>query len=293
VAHTDSRFELETLQRFVRAYQRIQPLGIGELWAVPIHLRIALVENLRRLSEQVIRARHARAKADELADRLLGLSGRPAENTEDVLRRLDDTPLAGAFAVQLVQRLRDQDESITPALVWLNRKLSAQGTSPSEVVAREHHAQGAANATVRNIITSMRWMSSIDWLEFFESVSLVDEALRAAPAFPAMDFATRDDYRKQIELLSRGSGRSEIEVAREAVLLARNAAQERLRSLSPAVESDSSGSEPRPSGVPDRAEEDPGYYLVSKGRREFERRLGFRVHLRLRLQRAYRARAVA
>ncbi len=86
VAHTDSRFELETLCRFVRAYQRSQPLGIGELWAVPIHLRMALVENLRRLSEQVIRARHARAEADELADRLLGAEwsvcaghrGRPA-----------------------------------------------------------------------------------------------------------------------------------------------------------------------------------------------------------------------
>jgi cyclic beta-1,2-glucan synthetase len=293
VAHTDSRFDVETLGRFIRAYQRIQPLSIGELWAVPIHLRMVLVENLRRLSEQVIRARHARAKADEMADRLLGLSGRPVENTEDVLHRLEDIPLAGAFAVQLVQRLRDQDESITPALVWLNRKLSAQETSPGEVVALEHHAQGAANATVRNIITSMRWMSSIDWLEFFESVSLVDEVLRAAPTFPAMDFATRDEYRKQIEFLSLGSGRSETEVAQEAVLLARNAAQGRLRSPSAEVESDSPGSEPRPSGVPERAEEDPGYYLVSKGRREFERLLGFRVRLRLRLQRAYRAHAIA
>ena len=85
VAHTDSRFEVETLGSFVRAYQRIQPLGIGELWAAPIHLRMVLVENLRRLSEQVVRARHARSEADDLADRLLGLSGRPAESAEDVL----------------------------------------------------------------------------------------------------------------------------------------------------------------------------------------------------------------
>ena len=293
MAHTDSRFDVETLARFIRACQRIQPLGIGELWAVPIHLRMALVENLRRLSEQVIRNRHARAEADELADRILGLSGRPAESAEDVLGHLDDAPLADAFAVQLVQRLRDQDESITPALVWLNRKLGAQGTSPAEVVAREHHAQGAANATVRNIITSMRWMSSLDWLAFFESVSLVDEALRAAPAFSAMDFATRDEYRKQVELLSRGSSQSEIEVAQEAVLLSRNAAQGRLRSPSPAVESDSSGSAPRLPGVPERAEEDPGYYLVSKGRTDFERRLGFRTPLRLRLSRACRAHGIA
>jgi cyclic beta-1,2-glucan synthetase len=259
VAHTDTRFEVDTLCRFLRAYQRVQPLSIGEIWAVPIHLRIALVENLRRLSDQVIRAREARSKADELADRLLGLSGRPAESTESVLRHLDEVPLTDAFAVQLVQRLRDQDESITPALIWLDRKLGAQGTSPGKVVAREHHAQAAANATVRNIITSMRWMSSIDWLEFFESVSLVDAELRACPTFQVMDFATRDAYRKQVEFLSRGSGRSEIEVAREAVQLTRAGAGE-----------------------------DPGYYLISRGRWDFERRIGFRVPPRLWLQRAYR-----
>jgi cyclic beta-1,2-glucan synthetase len=293
VAHTDSRFELETLQRFVRAYQRIDPLSIGELWAVPIHLRIALVENLRRLSEQVVHARHARAQADALADCLLGLSGQPAESSEDVLRGLDDQPLVGAFAVQLVQRLHDQDASTMSALVWLNQRLSAQGTSPAEAVAQEHHAQGAANATVRNIISSMRWMSSIDWLEFFESVSLVDEVLRESPAFSAMDFTTRDEYRKQIELLSRGSGRSEIEVAREAVRLARNAAQEDPQAPRAAMEIDSSGNESSLPGIPERAEEDPGYYLVSKGRRDFERQLGFRFHLRLWFHRACRNHAIA
>jgi cyclic beta-1,2-glucan synthetase len=293
VAHTDSRFELETLGRFVRAYQRVAPLGIGELWAVPIHLRMALVENLRRLSDQVIRARHARARADALADRLLGLGGGGVASVRDLVRDLDDTPLAGAFAVQLVQRLRDQDASITPALDWLNQRLGAEGTSPGEVVTRELHAQGAANATVRNVISSMRWMSSIDWLEFVESVSGVDEVLREAPAYSAMDFATRDEYRRQIELLSRGSTRSEIEVAREAVQLSRRAAEEGPRAPRPDPKSDASRSELGVPGVPDRGEEDPGYYLVCEGRRDFERRLGFRPQLRLRLRRALRRHAIA
>ena len=291
VAHTDSRFELETLVRFVRAYQRVQPLGIGELWAVPIFLRMALVENLRRVSHRIVRARHARAKADELADRLLGLSGRPAQQIEELLRPFGDTPLADAFVVQLVQRLRDQDESIIPALAWLDERLRAQGTSSSDVVTQEHHGQLAANATVRNIINSMRWMSSADWLDFFESVSLVDEVLRAAPVFPTMDFATRDGYRKQIELLSRGSGRSEIEVATEALRLARNAAEQSPQKH-PAKESDGLGSEPKLLSVPKPAE-DPGYYLVSKGRKELERTLSFRANPRLWLQRAYHAQGIA
>jgi cyclic beta-1,2-glucan synthetase len=292
-AHTDSRFELESLQRFVRAYQRVEPLTIGELWAVAIHLRVALVENLRRLSHVIIRSRQTRVMADEVADRLLGLSGRAAEPADDVLRSLGDAPLRRAFAVQLVQRLRGQDPSITPALVWLNKKLRAQGTSADEAVAQEHQAQAAANVTVQNIITSMRWMSSIDWTEFFEGVSLVDDVLRAAPGFAAMDFATRDEYRKQIEQLSRGSGRSEIEVARESVLLARKAARGTAQAAGSALETDSRQSVLRLPGVPERAEEDAGYYLLSRGRPAFERLLGFRVPLRNRLRRFHRAHATA
>ncbi len=287
VAHTDSRFDLKTLQPFVRAYQRVQPLTIGEVWAVAIHLRVALVENMRRLADQIIRGRQARAAADELADRLLGLSGRPAEDVDDVLGRLDDEPLASAFAVQLIQRLRDQDTSIMPALAWLNEKLRAQGTSANEVVAQEHHAQGAANVTVRNIITSMRWMSSIDWLDFFESVSLVDEVLYAAPGFAAMDFATRNEYRTQIEQLSRRSQHAELEVAREAIALAQQAAREDGGLKQDGTELP--GGEAGLTGVPERAEEDVGYYLISSGRRSFERSLGFRVPLRARVRRAIRA----
>ena len=57
----------------MRAYQRVEPLTIGELWAIAITLRIVLVENLRRLAEQIVRSRAARQEADALADSLLGL----------------------------------------------------------------------------------------------------------------------------------------------------------------------------------------------------------------------------
>jgi len=279
VAHTDSRFDLETLQRFVRTYQRVQPLTIGELWAVAIHLRVALVENLRRLSQLIVRSRQERARADELADRLLGLGDRPVQPPDKILSSLGDSPLARAFAVQLVQRLRGQDPSIMPALAWLEKRLNTQGTSADEAVAVEHQAQAAANVTVRNIITSMRWMSSIDWTAFFESVSLVDEVLRTAPGFAAMDFTTRNDYRARIELLSRGSGRAETEVAREAVLLSRSARQK------------NDPVETLP-GVPERAEEDPGYHILAGGRRTFEKRLGVRVPWRIRLRRSYRSHGI-
>src|SRR5580692_7822283 len=78
VAHTDSRFDPEALRRFVAAYQRVQPLSIGELWAVAITLRVVLVENLRRMAERMVSSRTARREADALADSLLGPGGQSA-----------------------------------------------------------------------------------------------------------------------------------------------------------------------------------------------------------------------
>ncbi|HSQ00488.1 MAG TPA: glycosyl transferase, partial [Candidatus Dormibacteraeota bacterium] len=269
VAHTDSLFDPESLCRFVRAYQRVQPLTIGELWAVPITLRIVLVENLRRSAERIVRGRAARQEADALADRLLGIGTREGEPVTSVLRGFERSPLGANFAVQLVQRLRDQDPAVTPALRWLDDRLAAQGTTADEIVREEHHRQGAMNATVRNVITSMRLLSAVDWPELFESVSLVDAALRTRSDFAAMDFPTRDRYRHAIEALARGSGLTELDVVGRALQA-------------------TAGDPPRDDAAADRAR-DPGYYLIAAGRRRFESELGFRPPMRERLVRAYTA----
>jgi cyclic beta-1,2-glucan synthetase len=112
VAHTDSRFDSEMLVRYVRAYQEVQPLSIGELWAVSITLRIVLIENLRRLAQQIVNNREAREKADDLADRLLGAGGGNADPLSEALADQKNGRLSEAFAVQLVHRLRDQDPKV-------------------------------------------------------------------------------------------------------------------------------------------------------------------------------------
>jgi cyclic beta-1,2-glucan synthetase len=273
VAHTDSRFEAEMLRRFVLAYQRVQPLTIGELWALAITIRVVLVENLRRLADLIVGSQASRDAADALAERLLGEGIKSPESTAVALRQFTHLPLTRSFAVQLVQRLRNEDPATTPALLWLDERLSLQGTNADEIVREEHRRQGAANVTVRNIVTSMRLISELDWADFFESVSLVDEALRAGSDFAAMDFPTRDRYRRAIEELARGSGRSEIDVVREAILIAKRA--------------ETGTAEPDPRW------RDPGYYLIGQGRRAFERELGFRVPMKDWLIRANAAVGIA
>src|ERR1700689_959889 len=166
VAHTDSRFDPEVLRRFVIAYQRVQPLSIGELWAVAITLRVVLVENLRRLAARMVLSRDARNEADVLADRLLGTGGQALFSPAAVLRQFEKKPFDRAFAVQLIQRLRDLDPKVGPILVWLDDRLAAQGTSADEIVRAEHQQQAAMSVTVRNVITSMRLASAFDWQVF-------------------------------------------------------------------------------------------------------------------------------
>src|SRR6202167_6105203 len=259
VAHNDSRFDPEVLRRFVSAYQRVQPLTIGELWAVAITLRIVLVENLRRVAERV-----------------LGTAGQTAVSPASVLRRFENKPLERSFAVQLVQRLRDLDPKVGPILVWLDERLAPEGTTAEEIVRAEHQEQAAMSVTVRNIITSMRLTSAFDWEEFFESVSLVDEVLRNSSNFGEMDFTTRDYYRHAIEDLSRGSAHSEIEVAQRAAQRAKRSRAELHGDGNP----------------PDERKADPGYYLISHGRLEFERELGFQVAWRRGVLRLYVRHAV-
>ena len=258
VAHTDSLFDREKLRRFLVAYQRVQPLTIGELWAVAITLRIVLVENLRRLADQMTVGRATRADATALAERLL-LSGSHKSALETDIAARSPEPLSEDFAAHLAKLLRNQDPATMPALGWLEERLALQGVSVEVAVQHAQQRQGASNVTVRNVITSMRLISDIDWAELFESVSLVDERLRAGSAFAAMDFPTRDLYRNAIEQLARGSSFSELEIAEHALRAAREASAERAG--------------------------DPGYHLIAQGRPALERAIRFRPPARLRISR--------
>ncbi len=267
VAHTDSRFDTETLRRFVNAYQRVQPLAIGELWAVAITLRIVLVENLRRAATRMIENRTQRRLADEAANAILGADGALASTLPGIIAGIPAGPLDRTFAVQLVQRLRDQDPDTTPALVWLEGRLEAQGTTADAVVQEVHQSQAALSVTVRNAITSMRMISTVDWTEWFESVCLVDAALREGSAYAQMDFATRNSYRTAIEELARGSRLSELDVTREVL---------RVTWASPP---------PQPVQA---SRDDPGYYLIGTGRLDFEATIFYRPTMRIWLRRKCR-----
>jgi cyclic beta-1,2-glucan synthetase len=253
VAHTDSRFDAESLSNFVRSYQQVQPLTIGELWALAITLRVVMIDNLRRIALYLVTSQEAHQNADAFVDELLGLIEESSEKTRPSAAKLKQQSAHPAFLVQLIQRLRYQDPKGIPAVNWLNDRLAEKKTTAEEMVTSVHSRQSANNQTVRNIITSFRTMNLFDWQEFFEKVSPVQAILCEHLDFKKMDFMTRNSYRSAVEELAKGSKKSEMEIARLVI-------QKTLESTE----------------LSERLQ-DPGYYLLAEGRRAFEKTIGFRV----------------
>jgi cyclic beta-1,2-glucan synthetase len=264
--HTDSRVDVHTLGDVVIAYQSVAPLTIGELWAVPIMLRLGLSLGVGALAASEAAAQD-RARGDVWAERLLKHGSTPVE-TGAQLRELEQSrqPLSAAFLVQLLHRLREHDAPPELAREWVAERCADLGTTPEELARREHFRQAADQVSVGNAITSMRAVSAFDWDKFFERTSQVEAVLCRDPAgaYAESDKATRDRYRHAVEALARRGKADEVAVATRAIELceaARAAAEDAVRTH-------------------------VGYYLVDAGRPELERRVEYRLSLRGRVVRA-------
>ncbi|WP_313346004.1 glucoamylase family protein [Stenotrophomonas sp.] len=227
IAHGDGRIDGDTLGRFIASYQSLAPLSLGELWAVPIMLRLALLENLRRMAARVMRDGEDRRLASQWADDL----NRAASDTPtDVVLVVADMarsapPLTGAFIAELTRSLQGRGGAWAMPVAWLEQWAAAAGQRIDELVAAEGQQQAADQVSIGNSIGSLRFLSTMDWRTFVEDMSVVEQRLREDPmaVYAQMDFGTRDAYRHVVEKIARGSRIAEEQVATIALDLARAA----------------------------------------------------------------------
>ena len=268
ISHGDGRVDQESLTRFVAAYQTVAALKLGELWAIPIMLRLALIENLRRVGLRIAAARVARGLAGSWADRMMKVAEKDPKSlilvTADMAR--SDPPMTGPFVAELARRLQGQSSALALPLTWIEQRLSESSLTIEQLVQAENQQQAADQVSIGNSINSLRFLGSMDWRTFVETMSSVERALlRDPPAiYGRMDFATRDRYRHVVEKIAKRSRLSEDEVAGRAIGLAHEQAERR-------------GSDDRSAHV--------GYYLVGYGLPQLERIAGMRRTLADRLRR--------
>lgn len=187
------RLDLEQIKNFVQAFQRIAPLQTGELWALPLMLRMTVLETL----------------ADGLAE---------------------ITKLKWNVATQ-------------PGLL----KETRSDTDPAEV---------NSETKVVHSILNLRLIATIEWKEFFEATSILEQILQQDPqgSYSKCDFDTRNQYRSIIEKLAQGSTLQESEIAVQAIELAKTGTSAREQHI--------------------------GYYLIAEGRPQLEAKIHFHPRLK-------------
>ena len=224
ISHTDGRIDASHLTSFVVGYQEVVPLKLGELWAIPIMLRLALIENLRRVADMLSAARQDRDQADDWAGRVLEIAEtNPSRLIVIVGEMAQSHPsLNRAFATEFLQRMQEKSPPVKLAVSWIEERLAEDGLTIAQLVQSESQHQAATQVSVGNCIGSLRFLDTMDWGEFVEEQSIVEQALRDDPAkiYLKMDFATRDLYRHTVERIARYSKKSELEVAALAMSLA-------------------------------------------------------------------------
>jgi cellobiose phosphorylase len=225
ISHGDGRIDAKGLSRFVAAYQSVSPLRLGELWAIPIMLRLALIENLRRVGARVIVDRIERNLADAWADRLTAVAETDSKNLVLVVADMAraNPPQSGPFVAELARRLQGQSSALALPLSWIEQWLGESEQSIERMVHVENQGQAADQVSISNSIGSVRYLSTMDWREFVETMSVVEQTLREDPAgaYARMTFASRDRYRHMVETIARRCELSESEVASKALELAR------------------------------------------------------------------------
>ena len=224
ILHTDGRVDAESLKRFVDAYQTACVLNLGELWAVAIMLRLALIENLRRISLSIAKGRTDRNLAGYWADLVILAAETDPKRMIVVVADLagSDPPMSSAFVAEFARRLEGQSLALALPLTWIDQRLSEMGKTVGQMVQQEIQQEAADQVSIGNSIRSFRFLESTDWRKFVEGTSAVERALHMDPAgvYSHMDFATRDRYRHTVERIARLSLLSEEEVALLAVKLA-------------------------------------------------------------------------
>lgn len=223
ISHGDGRVDAETLRLFVSSYQAVTPLKLGEFWAIPIMLRVALIENLCRVSARISAARIHVNLAQSWSDRMMEIADSDPKSVILVIADMarSDLPMVSPFVAEIARRLQGHGPALALPLTWIEQRLAESSQTIEQLFLSENQHQAADQVSISNTIGSLRFLGAMDWRIFVESLSVVEKVLLEDfnGVYGGMDVATRDRYRHVIDRLSKCSALTEMEIARAAISL--------------------------------------------------------------------------
>ncbi|MFP5108616.1 GH36-type glycosyl hydrolase domain-containing protein [Neobacillus sp. C211] len=225
----DGHLDMDSYISYLQSYQEVSVLTLGEVWAVPLIMRVALIRRLAEIMDTVKERRDVCVLVEKL------LSGiKTSEITPEKLKQVieeagHEMPLSGPMIVHLVKHLRERADYTATVGEWLICKLENGPESLDHILSYEFQLQAALQVTTGNLITSLRKLSRWDWKETFEQISIVEQSLRKEKTgfYAQLDFSSRETLRKRVEQLARRLNLPENLVASQAVELADKYGEER------------------------------------------------------------------
>jgi cellobiose phosphorylase len=262
VTHTDGKINEENLLKYMKVYQQENILFDREIWAIPVVMKITLIENIRHICEDIQETQNQRHRAEELFERwnngedMVGI----CDSVRASIKEFDETSFL--FIEHLLYHLRKSGKNYTDCLNVIEETLEKQGTTIEKSIRKENEFQSSNTVSMGNYITSLKYFSTLEWATIFEEISFVGKILKEDPAeiYPLMDIATRNFYKGKVEELAAIYGVSETYLAKEAIELTKKAYPELKDS-----DAESSGFQ-RTNHV--------GYYLIGKGTKILGEKLG-------------------
>ena len=270
ISHCDNALDEDLIVRFVDQFQLNAELTIGETWACPVMLRLVLIENLSSICSQLVHEYRSLRQVEII----LATWEREARFHFNDGSSLQCAPTV----IALDELLRDRGSEYADAKMSLDRHLKSLGWSLGELRKLEQHRLAANQVSIGNIITSMRLLTSLDWVSFFERTNRSERVLRLDPVqiYEQMDFASRNRYRSAIEELAKQSTHSETEVAQHALRLARIVSTQESNAVDSTMDK------------VDKIAGHIGYWLVDDGRLQIEKIIQSRPKLKQRLHLYFR-----
>ncbi len=260
VKNTANHLTYQNIIAYLKSYQTVDKLTIGELWAFPLILRLRLIECMQTLACHIERRIREGEFASLWGNRLLTISRQFPDQLPIFLKELAiEVPHPSPhFAEELLDHLFDDVSALPDVTRWLDEKLSKNS---QEILHLEQKQKTIEQTAFSNAIISIIHLSQFSWREIFESVSPVDAIMKDDPSnvYNEMDFNTKDSYRHSIEIVSRGAKDSEVNIANTILQFALQGKDEVTRHV--------------------------GYYLIDDGRPILEKAVGYSSTLLQRIRR--------
>ena len=280
LTHTDNVLDKEVLTEYIKNYQEEEPLKIGELWAIPIMIRLFLIQILSEKAATILEQKKLKLEVEKFVVAIQKLDlEEPGLYAQTLSSWFKENAKKASLStlIELFNTIQTQGLLYEEQKRWFNYHINQYEITMEDALRQEAQKQSRLQVNVQNTILSLRQISEVDWSDYVEDCSLINDILKNDPSgdYPQMDFQTRDSYRRVVEKLSRRSKASEIQVAHAAFELANSQATLDTTAGTSFIFGNK------------YVKRHIGYFLVGDGYKELTHKIGYEMPRRARIIRAF------